>query len=150
MSVAALKREIASLHDYGHLHVVDARILTSPKILGQHVSKDEFQLLAQFKDDVDSGYITSSPDSRAVLDAIVAAGPTGMGSYAGSVAVSALKWGAGLALVGCAVGVLAPAVTGGAGGSAWTDLAMVAGGMVGAGVGAGTGLLVGTYRAARD
>lgn len=148
MSVAAVRSEIASLKSYGHLHVVDARTLVSKAVVGNRISGDELKLLDAFKENVDSGAITSSAEARAVLNGVVAAGPTPFfPRVAGNVVLGGLKWGVGLALVGGAAGALLGV---GAGPSDWQGLAMIAGATMGVGVGAGTGLLVGSFRAARD
>lgn len=148
MSVAAVRSEIASLESYGHLHVVDARILVSKAIVGNRISGAELELLKGFKASVDSGHVTSSAEARAVLDSVVKAGPTPFfPRVAGSVVAGGLKWGVGLALVGGAAGALLGM---GSGPSDWRGLAMIAGATMGVGVGAGTGLLVGSFRAARD
>jgi hypothetical protein len=149
MSLAAVKHEIASLLDYGHLHVVDAKILVSQKILGPHTSPAEHAALKAFKDKVDSGAISSSPEARAVLAAAVKAGPTSILGYAGGVALNAAGWGLGLAVVGGVLGAGVALVSGG-GHSGWQGLAAVAGGGVGAAAGGGVGLLYGTYRTVRD
>lgn len=148
MSVAAVRSEIASLEDYGHLHVVDAHILVSKAVVGNRITGAELELLKGFKDRIDAGYVTSSREARAVLDAVIAAGPTPFfPRVAGSMVAGGLKWGVGLAVVGGALGALMGMS---AGAADWRGLAMVGGATVGLGVGAGTGLLVGTFRAARD
>ncbi len=147
MSVAAVRREIASLEAYGHLHVVDARILVSRDTVGTTLSRPELSLLEAFKARVDAGDVTSSREARDVLNAAIASGPTPFAKVALGVAGTALKWGFGLALVGGALGA-AGAMLGNHGG--WRDLVMVTGASLGAGVGAGAGLLVGTFRGSKD
>ncbi len=148
MSVAAVRREIASLEAYGHLHVADAEILCSRDVLGGHVSPEEHALLVAFKERVDAGYLTSSRAARDTLGAVVAAGPSPFPQRAGHVLGNALKWGVGLALVAAVIGGAAAALT--TPDMPWRGAALAGGAVVSAGVGGGAGLLIGSFRAARD
>lgn len=148
MSVEAVRREIASLESYGHLHVNDAKILVSAGTLGKHVSKSEHALLRSFKEDVvDRGYITSSRAARDTLAEAVSAGPTTMLGYVKSAFLGALAWGASLAI---GAGLIGGAVVRLTAGGNMGDLATAATVAIGVMGGGALGAAFGAWRGVRD
>lgn len=110
MSLPALRQQIATIERRGFFGVDDARKLVSTPTIGRRVSIEEHAVLIVFQDRVVDKRVRSSPQARAVLDKVVAKGPTGAMADGAAVAMGAAKSGLKIGVVGALLGGVAAAI----------------------------------------